>query len=420
MTLPLPGRVFLFVFWVLKFERGVIEMERQKLWTRNFILISSVNFLLTLVFFLLVVIIGLYAVDSFEATTSQAGLVTGIFIVGTLIGRLFIGGKIEKIGRKRTLIIGFILFNAVTLLYFVQSTITLLLITRLLHGISLGIASTAAATIVAYIIPMARRGEGIGYFSMSSTLATAIGPFVGLLLTQYTSFEVIFTICLAVGLIGLTTASFVQVPEGEKRSAEKQVAEKRFAITKFIEPKAVPIALVTLFIAFCFSSVLSFMNFYAIELDLIQAASLFFLVYAISVLISRPLTGRLIDKKGANYVMYPAFVLLASGLFLLGNAESSLTFLMAASLIGFGFGNMQSCTQAIAVKITPMHRMGMATSTFFIFLDAGLGFGPYLLGLLLLQVPFSTMYMLLGGVALATVILYYAVYGRGDKRYQHS
>lgn len=138
------------------------------------------------------------------------------------------------------------------------------------------------------------------------------------------------------------------------------------------------------------------MNFYAIELDLIQAASLFFLVYAISVLISRPFTGRLIDKKGANYVMYPAFVLLASGLFLLGNAESSLTFLMAASLIGFGFGNMQSCTQAIAVKITPMHRMGMATSTFFIFLDAGLGFGPYLLGLLLLQVPFSTMYMLLG------------------------
>lgn len=392
-------------------------MERERLWTKNFIMISGVNFLLTLVFFLLVVIIGLYAVDSFDATTSQAGLVTGIFIVGTLIGRLFIGGRIERIGRKRTLIMGFLLFNAVTLLYFIQSTITVLLLTRLLHGISLGIASTAAATIVAYIIPMARRGEGIGYFSMSSTLATAIGPFVGLLLTRYTTFPVIFTICLAIGIVGLFTALLVSVPTLAASNSNEKLEKKRFALTNYVEPKAVPIALVTLFIAFCFSSVLSFMNFYAIEQDLIQAASFFFLVYALSILVSRPFTGRLMDARGANFVMYPAFGLLAAGLVLLGTANSSFTFLLAASLIGFGFGNMQSCTQAIAVKLTPMHRMGMATSTFFIFLDAGLGFGPYVLGLLLAGVSYSEMYMLLGGVAAATVILYYVVYGRSEKSY---
>lgn len=392
-------------------------MERERLWTKNFIMISGVNFLLTLVFFLLVVIIGLYAVDSFDATTSQAGLVTGIFIVGTLIGRLFIGGRIERIGRKRTLIIGFLLFNAVTLLYFIQSTITVLLLTRLLHGISLGIASTAAATIVAYIIPIARRGEGIGYFSMSSTLATAIGPFVGLLLTRYTTFPVIFTICLAVGIVGLLTALLVSVPTLAASKSNEKLEKKRFAITNYLEPKAVPIALVTLFIAFCFSSVLSFMNFYAIEQNLIEAASFFFLVYALSILVSRPFTGRLMDAKGANFVMYPAFGLLAAGLVLLGTANSSFTFLLAASLIGFGFGNMQSCTQAIAVKLTPMHRMGMATSTFFIFLDAGLGFGPYVLGLLLAGVSYSEMYILLGGVAAATVILYYVVYGRREKSY---
>lgn len=390
-------------------------MERERLWTKNFIMISGVNFLLTLVFFLLVVIIGLYAVDSFDATTSQAGLVTGIFIVGTLIGRLFIGGRIERIGRKRTLIIGFLLFNAVTLLYFIQSTITVLLLTRLLHGISLGIASTAAATIVAYIIPIARRGEGIGYFSMSSTLATAIGPFVGLLLTRYTTFPVIFTICLAVGIVGLLTSLLVSVPTIAASQTNNKLEKKRFSITNYVEPKAVPIALVTLFIAFCFSSVLSFMNFYAIEQNLMEAASFFFLVYALSVLVSRPFTGRLMDAKGANFVMYPAFGLLAAGLVLLGTANSSFTFLLAASLIGFGFGNMQSCTQAIAVKLTPMHRMGMATSTFFIFLDAGLGFGPYVLGLLLAGVSYSEMYMLLGGVAAATVLLYFVVYGRKEK-----
>lgn len=390
-------------------------MKQERLWTKNFIMISSVNFLLTLVFFLLVVIIGLYAVDEFNATTSQAGLVTGIFIVGTLIGRLFIGARIERIGRKKTLIIGFILFNTVTLLYFFSSSITVLLITRLLHGISLGIASTAAATIVAFIIPMARRGEGIGYFSMSSTLATAIGPFVGLLLTQVTTFQTIFAICFGVGIVGLLAGLVVQVPTLKLDVANEPGVKQKFSIRRYLEPSAIPIAFVTLAVAFCFSSVLSFMNFYAIEQDLIKAASVFFLVYAISVLVSRPFTGRLMDMKGANYVMYPAFVLLAAGLVVLGSATSSLSFLIAASLIGFGFGNIQSCTQAIAVKITPRERMGMATSTFFIFLDAGLGFGPYILGFVLGILSFSQMYLSLGFLAFVTIGLYYAVYGRSEK-----
>lgn len=75
-------------------------MNKPKLWTKDFIIVSSVNFLLTLVFYLLIVIIGVYAVDEYCASTSQAGLVTGIFIVGTLFGRLFIGRIMDSIGLK--------------------------------------------------------------------------------------------------------------------------------------------------------------------------------------------------------------------------------------------------------------------------------------------------------------------------------
>ena len=164
-------------------------MSKPKLWTKDFIIVSTVNFFVTLVFYLLIVIIGVYAVDEFDASTSQAGLVTGIFIVGTLIGRLFIGRFIESIGRKRTLFIGINFFILTTLLYFVHFGITFLLITRLLHGIALGMASTATGTIVAQIIPATRKGEGIGYYSMSATLATAIGPFIGLYMTQHTAFK---------------------------------------------------------------------------------------------------------------------------------------------------------------------------------------------------------------------------------------
>ena len=387
-------------------------MSKSKLWTKDFIIVSSINFLLTLVFYLLIVIIGVYAVDEYHATASQAGLVTGIFIVGTLIGRLFIGRSIDLIGRKRTLFIGLILYILSTTLYFIHFGIGFLLITRLLHGITLGIASTATGTIVAQIIPGSRRGEGIGYYSMSATLATAVGPFVGLYMSQHTSTQIIFSLCLILGIISLITAFFVYVPvlEGVTKTNET----KGFKLSQFIEPKAVPIALITLVVAFCYSSVLSFINFYAIEIDLVSAASFFFLVYSIAVLISRPFTGRLMDVKGANYVMYPAFIFFTAGMLLLGFAHNSLTLLAAGILIGLGFGNMQSCTQAIAIKLTPAHRMGLATSTFFIFLDAGLGFGPYLLGFIIPITGYSALYMILSIVILLSSGLYFLLHGKKE------
>ena len=76
---------------------------------------------------------------------------------------------------------------------------------------------------------------------------------------------------------------------------------------------------------------------------------------------------------------------------------------------------MQSCTQAIAVKLTPPHRMGLATSTFFIFLDAGLGFGPYLLGFIIPLTGYSTLYVILGVVVLASSILYYFLHGKKER-----
>ncbi|MFT4415582.1 MFS transporter [Fredinandcohnia humi] len=390
-----------------------MELAKPRLWTKDFIIISSLNFLLTLIFYLLMVIIAVFAVEEYSATTSQAGLVTGIFIIGTLIGRLFTGRYIDTIGRKKTLFIGLLFFTVTTFLYFYHAGITFLLFNRFLHGITLGIASTATGTIIAQIIPFSWRGEGIGYYSMSATLATAIGPFIGLYMSQHTSFHVIFIFCLALGVFSLVISLFGKVPPPEIRK-NKMVEAKGVKLSSFIEPKAIPIAFITLAIAFCYSSVLSFITFYANELELVTAASFFFLVYSIAVLLSRPFTGRLMDIKGANYVMYPAFILLTFGMLLLSIANNSFILLAAGALIGLGFGNMQSCTQAVAIKLTPPHRMGLATSTFFIFLDAGLGFGPYLLGFIIPIAGYSNLYLLLGVWTVITSILYYFLHGKKE------
>ncbi|CAH0150338.1 MFS transporter [Peribacillus simplex] len=390
-----------------------MEQSRPRLWTKDFVIVSSINFFITLIFYLLMVTLAIYAVNELDASTSEAGLISGIFIIGTLIGRLFIGRFIDSIGRKKTLFIGLIFFTLTTLLYFVDLGIGFLLVNRLIHGMAMGMASTATGTIVAQIIPAKRKGEGIGYYSMSATLATAIGPFIGLYMAQHTSFQVIFSFCLALGVISLITAFFLYVPA--LKVTAKVTESKGFKLSNFIEPKALPISIITLLLAFCYSSVLSFISFYAIEIDLVNTASFFFVVYAVAVLLSRPFSGPLMDRKGSNFIMYPAFMIFGIGLLLLSITTNSFTLLAAGFLIGLGFGNMQSSSQAIAVKLTPPHRMGMATSTFFIMLDAGLGFGPYILGFIIPVTGYSTLYIILGVLVIATSVLYYFLHGKKER-----
>ncbi|GAB3103044.1 hypothetical protein GCM10027217_25090 [Pseudomaricurvus hydrocarbonicus] len=93
-------------------------MTQPQLWTRDFIIVSVLNFLLVLVFYLLVVVIGLYASRELHATASQSGLVVGVFIVGAMVGRLLAGQGLDRIGRKRCMTVGLFLAILTCLLYF--------------------------------------------------------------------------------------------------------------------------------------------------------------------------------------------------------------------------------------------------------------------------------------------------------------
>ncbi len=188
-----------------------------------------------------------------------------------------------------------------------------------------------------------------------------------------------------------------------------------FKISDYIEYKALPISLVTLFVGFAYSGVLSFINFYAQDLKLIEAASFFFIVYAIVVLFSRPITGRLFDRKGANFVIYPALLVFAGGMALLSQVHVGWTLLLAGAIIGLGYGNYTSSAQAVSIKVTPSNRLGLATSTFFMCIDIGFGIGPYVLGFLIPYTGYRGLYLSMVGVILLSMIFYYFMHGKKEK-----
>lgn len=156
---------------------------KPKLWTRDFIIGAGINFLIMANYFALMVITADYAMEEYGAPASFAGLVASIFIVGALIARLVGGGILDSIGRRRMLIVAVVAECVMSALYFLNLGLAFLFIIRILHGISYGAASIAVSTIVTSIIPEECKGEGVGYFMLSNTLGTAIGPFMGMALS---------------------------------------------------------------------------------------------------------------------------------------------------------------------------------------------------------------------------------------------
>ena len=247
---------------------------KPRLWTRGFILDTLVNFLIYIIYYMLVVIIASEAISSLNATVSEAGLAAGIFVLGTLAARLAAGRSVEIYGRKKMLYGGILFYLVTTCMYFAVDSLPLMYGVRFLNGIGYGIASTATSTIVSAMIPEERRGEGINYYALSMSLAAAIGPFLGMIMQQFFSFRIIIMFCVAVVLACLAAAFVMKVDE-IRITEERRAQLKEISLSSFLEPKVMGIAIVGFFVALCYSSVLSFLATYASELHLMTAGTLF-------------------------------------------------------------------------------------------------------------------------------------------------
>ncbi|MDR0298840.1 MAG: MFS transporter [Streptococcaceae bacterium] len=384
-------------------------MKKEKLWTHTFVINMMLNLIIYLVFYIPTIAIGSHVMKEYHASAALAGILTGIFILGGFFARLWAGNNIAKFGAKKMLYLGIIIYLIFGIAYYFVPNIESLLLLRFLDGLGFGIAGTASGTLAAASVPATRRGEGIGYYALSVTMSSAIGPFVSMSLYGAYGFTILLhlsNILLVVALIGIF---FVKNPQIQLPvSTEK----KKFAWSNYFEKSAISISIVGLLVGVAYSSILAFMDVYSSSINLAVAGSFFFLVYAVSVLVSRPVTGRVFDIKGDNYVMYPTYVFFAIGLYLIGFAHSSIVLLIAAIFIGLGYGSFAPFAQVIAIRSADGHRLGVATSTFYGFLDIGVGVGPFIMGMLAPSLGYRDVFYVSAALALVIGVIYYFVHGK--------
>ena len=392
-----------------------INIQKEKLFNTGFITITTINFIVFLISYCFVVITAKFATSELGANPAQAGFAAGIYIIGTLIARLYIGKKLELIGRKQMLRFGAIIYLITTIAYLISTNIIILDTVRFLNGFAYGTISTAANAIVTAYIPESRNGEGINYYGLSTSLAAAIGPFIGILLLPIVGFKSVIILAIVLSVL-VTVACYLFPVQNIELTDDHKKLLNSWSLNTFIEYKVLFISIVAFLIGLSYSSVLGFLSIYADNLGLSTAGAFFFVVYALIITLTRPFAGQIFDAKGENAVMYPSFIFLAIGLLTLSFTTTSFMLLLSGALIGLGYGTFMSNGQAVCLKLVEASKVSIALSTYFIGLDLGLGFGPYALGTVHSFLSYSGIYVLCAVLTVAVAILYAIFYKGKDTK----
>ena len=384
----------------------------DRIFTRDFCLDALISAFCSLNYFCLLINIVGFATSTFGATSAESGLAAGIYVIGGLVARLLLGKYIELVGRRRMLMIGIAFALVMSATYFLVSSLAMLYVVRFLHGMSYGLTSTATGDIVARLVPASRRGEGLGYFYLSITASSAVGPLLGMSLGATGHYDAVFAVGLAMYSLALLCALFIRVPE-ETLTPEQAAKARGFDLRNLLQLSAIPLAATCMVFYLSYSGVVSFISSYAEEVDMVTAATYLFLAVSAGTFISRLTTGRIFDARGPDVVMFPGFLIFMLGMLVFSRTSSDALFLCAGFAMGYGVSIIYSVCQAIVVSRSPPHRYGVTTSTFAATVDLGSGMGPMILGSLIPFTGYRDMYLLCVGIAAVSLVMYVLIRARG-------
>lgn len=372
-------------------------MNKSKFWTRNFVLITLVNFFMFFAFQLFPSALPPY-LKSLGAPDSILGLLQGVITIATLLVRPFAGLALDRYGRKGLFIAGLIGMMLSTAAYRFFPVVAIIFVIRFTHGMVWGLSNTACSTVASDSIEKECFAEGMGYFSLASSIAMAIAPAIALSLGMGNN--VLLALVFLVVSIGLA-----MLIKYQKVTNTQGVKKKKAA--PYAKESILPSTIMFL-IMITYGSIMTFLALYGTEKS-IKGIGLFFTVYAVSMLVTRPFLGKLVDRKGFGAGIWPGVVLIPTALLILSVSGNLLAFLVCAFLYGIGIGAAQSSLQAMAIVKVQKDRTGAANATFFTGFDGGIGIGAVLAGFLSAIMGYSGMFAFMALFPILAGVLYFVL-----------
>jgi predicted MFS family arabinose efflux permease len=378
-------------------------MKNQRIFNKSFLFLFISNFLVFIGFEMMLPILPAYLL-SMNASSIQVGLVTSLFTIGAVLIRPFVGYYLMDSQRKSLAICASAALMVITILYPFLNIIWLLLLLRLFHGAAWGVSTTANSTMVVDFIPKTRLGEGIGYFSISTTVGAIVAPSIGILIYDSFSFDILIWSSAVLSLLAVLALQFVYSPTIVKRE------KKPFRFLDMIFEKDVWFqALLTVITTLGFGAIITFLVLFGKQRE-VDHIFLFFLINATVSTLLRPFTGKWYDKKGPWSIIIMAAVLGFFSLVILSYTTNESQLIVAAILFGAGYGTVMPCLQTWTVQKVSEEKRGAANATFFSSFDVGVGVSAFVLGILAESISLGMIYRIVSLCFIVVAVLVYKDY----------
>jgi len=366
---------------------GAARVEREPLLTWPFLRLCLLSFVVFIAAFQLFPTIPFHLL-TLGVGRGGAGLFLTVYTWASALSAPFTGALADRFGKRRMLLVACVAFAVFSLLYGIVRPVPLLLAVACVHGFFWSGMMAASGALVVEVIPLSRRTEGIGYFGIAATAAIAVAPAIGLWVYHWGWRTVTVELAgLALAVLAMAWRVRETAPPVGAEHAPPRLHE---AVSWRVMASASGLFLVALGYGAC----TSYAALLAVERH-IAPRSLYFTVFALTVIGTRTLLPALADRGGAVRLLLPSFLLVPPGLLLLALAQTPAALAAAAFVFAAGFGSAYPAFMSwVLARTDARHRAATYGSVLLAF-DTAIGTGSLVVGRIAqatsLRVAFSSL-----------------------------
>ena len=352
-------------------------------------------------FYLLLSVTPMYAAAA-GAGSAEAGLVTGVLLLGTVAAELAASSLMNSFGYRKVLVAGAVLMGIPALALLSPGSLVTIVAVSVVRGLGFGLGTVAAGALVAALLPPERRGEGIGLATVVECGPAVVALPSGVWLAGHFGFGVVIGLTAATALLPLAVLPWLPGPAGPRGTAPGAGAGRPVGLLAGLRLDG-QLRLALIFAASTVAAGVgvSFLPLATGVSRNVAAAGL--LAQALAATISSWWAGRRGDRHGHAGLLIPGLAIASAGMMVMIWLVFPAAVIAGMCLFGIGFGISQNAIFALMIERMPAPGVGTASALWSLAYDAGYGAGPAVFGLFVGRTGYPAAFALTGVLMIAAL-----------------
>ncbi|MEE3679178.1 MFS transporter [Bacillus safensis] len=364
-------------------------------------LLALAAFLIGTIEYIITGIIQMVA-DDLQVTTSAAGLLVTSLALSAAIGAPIVIALTINIDRRKILSWMLIIFTLSNIITSASHSFEMVLMTRVLQGISGGTAIVVAMAVATRLVEREKRGTAIGIILMGLSSSLVLGVPIGTFLSSMIGWKALFA---AIGLITLIPLIVVYRRIPSMKEQEPVTLGMQLSILK--DKRILLAVAVTLFYVGGYSTLFTYLTPFLQEsanLSITEISGILLLAGICSFLGSS-LGGVAADKKGPIFTIFSGIILQIIMLMLLAFVTGHLVIMVAVIMIWMiATWSTSPAQQLYLVTLVPKSP-DIALSVNTSFIQFGFALGSGLGGLVLSRTSILNLSWISAGTVLLALLM---------------